>query len=261
MAFDFKDPLRIIFSLLLFSLHSQITFAGEGSSPEPSWKQEAVDHLKSPLSTDAKYSLLVGAGLVGGLLLFEDQIIDPLQAQATRDKPLGSYSKYGDLAGKGIPNAAYIAGMFTYNLLKPESKTSKNALAMLESTAYSVAVTTALKYTVREQRPSNPNNRTSFPSGHTTTAFAFASYVGCRHSLPWGIAAYTMAAFVGMSRINDNAHYLHDVVAGAAIGESYGLGICLAENKAAETLKEKSKTSWQLVPVSGGLMAGLTWIY
>ncbi|MGH7743113.1 MAG: phosphatase PAP2 family protein, partial [Candidatus Eiseniibacteriota bacterium] len=59
----------------------------------------------------------------------------------------------------------------------------------------------------------------SFPSGHTTVAFAFASaLVQETHSkwVPW--IAYPAAGAVGWARIEQNQHWLSDVVAGAALG-------------------------------------------
>ena len=40
-----------------------------------------------------------------------------------------------------------------------------------------------------------------------------------------GCRAYTMATIVAISRMNDNAHYLHDVVFGSTIGLTYGLSL------------------------------------
>ncbi|MDO9183288.1 MAG: hypothetical protein Q7U04_12820 [Bacteriovorax sp.] len=34
-----------------------------------------------------------------------------------------------------------------------------------------------------------------------------------------------MASYVGFCRMQDNHHYLHDVIAGATIGMSYGIPI------------------------------------
>ncbi len=59
----------------------------------------------------------------------------------------------------------------------------------------------------------------SFPSTHTTVAFAAASAIhaeaGARW-VPW--VAYPAAAIVGWSRVRENEHWLSDVVAGAALG-------------------------------------------
>jgi len=58
---------------------------------------------------------------------------------------------------------------------------------------------------------------TSFPSGHTATAFAFATGVG--RVLPQAaVPLHAVAALVGYSRIHTGVHYPGDVVAGAVSG-------------------------------------------
>ena len=58
---------------------------------------------------------------------------------------------------------------------------------------------------------------TSFPSGHSATAFAFATGVG--HVLaPAGIPLHGLAALVAYSRVHTGVHYPGDVVAGALAG-------------------------------------------
>ena len=252
---------------LLFFASSILTSAQLHATESPSkeltktsWKDEAWDNFKSPVSTDAKYYLLSGAALTTVLLIFEDQIIDPLQDDTAEDRPLGRYSKFGDLAGQALPNALYIGGMLGYGLLASDKDAKQNASSMFQASLYSILVSTTMKYTIREKRP-NTSARDSFPSGHTTSAFAFASYVGCRHSLPWGIAAYAMAGLVGYSRINDNRHYLHDVVAGATLGGSFGLGVCLAENARQDHEEKSQQLSWYFAPASGGALAGLSMRY
>jgi membrane-associated phospholipid phosphatase len=58
---------------------------------------------------------------------------------------------------------------------------------------------------------------TSFPSGHSATAFAFATGVG--HVLaPAAIPLHGLAALVAYSRVHTGVHYPGDVVAGALLG-------------------------------------------
>ena len=58
---------------------------------------------------------------------------------------------------------------------------------------------------------------TSFPSGHSATAFAFAAGVG--RVLPRAaVPLHALAALVAYSRVHTGVHYPGDVVAGAVSG-------------------------------------------
>lgn len=59
----------------------------------------------------------------------------------------------------------------------------------------------------------------SFPSGHTTTAFAMAGFIMLTFtSLPLRIIVLVLAVLAGLSRISVGAHWPEDVLAGAALG-------------------------------------------
>lgn len=94
---------------------------------------------------------------------------------------------------------------------------------MLVSDAFSVGIMTVavrgVKYIVNRQRPNGGNH--SFPSGHTATAFMTATMLHKEYGWrsPWfSIGGYTVAALTGVSRMMNNAHWMSDVVAGAAVG-------------------------------------------
>ena len=76
------------------------------------------------------------------------------------------------------------------------------------------------------------SERQSFPSGHTTTAFAAASAVTSeiRRLYPgsvWYVAPvlYGGATLVGLSRMYHNKHWASDVALGAAVGTFSGLKV------------------------------------
>jgi len=68
----------------------------------------------------------------------------------------------------------------------------------------------------------------SFPSGHTSHSFTIATIVNELYGDQMGIAAYCLAVLVATSRINDNKHYLSDVLFGAGLGTAVGRGFALA---------------------------------
>jgi membrane-associated phospholipid phosphatase len=87
-----------------------------------------------------------------------------------------------------------------------------------------------IKYVVGRTRPNHSTNpdpdefepfsgNVSFPSGHTAMAFALAASVSNEvRFLPAQIGLYSAATLTGWSRINDNKHWLSDVLGGAAVG-------------------------------------------
>ena len=68
---------------------------------------------------------------------------------------------------------------------------------------------------------------TSFPSGHTTAAFAAATVFAQEYKdrLWVPILSYSAASLIGLSRITENAHWASDVFAGAALGYVTGLQV------------------------------------
>ena len=62
----------------------------------------------------------------------------------------------------------------------------------------------------------------SFPSGHTASAFAFAT-AAARVEGRLAVPLVALAALVGYSRVHSGVHYPADVVAGAALGVGVGV--------------------------------------
>ena len=87
---------------------------------------------------------------------------------------------------------------------------------LMQSLSVAWAATWGLKVIVDARRP-NGGGR-SFPSAHTTVAFASATHIWKRNGWKWGAPAAAAATLVGTSRVDTRDHYVRDVLVGAAIG-------------------------------------------
>jgi membrane-associated phospholipid phosphatase len=102
------------------------------------------------------------------------------------------------------------------SLLGNGKKTKPELIQGAKTLLTTAILTEALKYAVAEKRP-NSNSRSSFPSGHTSAAFAIATVV-TDYKPKLALLAYGTAATIGWSRVEVGAHHWWDVLAGAGLG-------------------------------------------
>lgn len=90
----------------------------------------------------------------------------------------------------------------------------------------------------------------SFPSGHATNAFAFATAIA-GHYDNWIVPTivYTIASGVAVSRVNDRAHFPSDVLAGALIGRAVAKGIVARH--------QGGRVGWTVAPAMVGERRGI----
>ena len=123
----------------------------------------------------------------------------------------------------GIP-----AGMAVTGLVKHDDDLLRNACVTFAAIGVNTAITVALKYSINRDRPfvtypdiikKSAAGSPSFPSGHTSLAFATATSLSLEYP-KWYIIvpSYAWAGTVGYSRMHLGVHYPSDVLAGAVIG-------------------------------------------
>jgi membrane-associated phospholipid phosphatase len=120
------------------------------------------------------------------------------------------------------------AGFITYAIIKKDSTSKSNAIMLTGALVVSGIVTTSIKYAVHRERPFStypdieqkvPASGYSFPSSHTSTAFALATSVSIAYPKWYVITpSFLWAGAVGYSRMELGVHYPSDVLAGALIG-------------------------------------------
>jgi membrane-associated phospholipid phosphatase len=111
-----------------------------------------------------------------------------------------------------------------------------------------IITTQALKYTIREERPYQSENSKghTFPSGHTSSAFAGAGFWQMRYGWYIGVPMYAAAAFVGYSRNHAKMHNWLDIATGAAVGIGFNLLFTSRYNN--------EDTQLSITPTDGGAM-------
>jgi membrane-associated phospholipid phosphatase len=119
-------------------------------------------------------------------------------------------------------------GMATIGIIKHDKTLKRNAYTGLAALAVTSGITLTLKYAVNRERPfitypdivqKSKAGSPSFPSGHTSSAFATATSVSLAYPKWYVIVpSYAWAGTVGYSRMLLGVHYPSDVLAGALIG-------------------------------------------
>jgi membrane-associated phospholipid phosphatase len=142
-----------------------------------------------------------------------------------------------------IGSAAYVVGKVTHH-----KDLADAGFHGTESIIFASGITMVLKDVLGRSRPFVSNgtdprdwkfgggfksgDRQSFPSGHTTAAFAAAASVTSevkrmypQYAWVAGPIMYTGATMVGLSRMYHNKHWASDVALGAAVGTFSGLKV------------------------------------
>jgi undecaprenyl-diphosphatase len=129
---------------------------------------------------------------------------------------------------------ATVIGIWSQGYFTNNKVMMRNAYKSAISIAIAITSTSALKFAINRTRPYNkyPNDIIkrdnagpySFPSGHTTAAFATATAVSLSYN-KWYITipSFAYAGFVGYSRMRLGMHYGTDVFGGIIIGVGSGL--------------------------------------
>lgn len=117
----------------------------------------------------------------------------------------------------------YAPGVAVYALnafgVKGKNNFGNRTAILAKSLLLNELIVSSLKVGVNEERPNGGEH--SFPSGHTSTAFALAQFMHHEFgdkSIWYSIGAYSCATTVGIMRVAKNAHWISDVVAGAGFG-------------------------------------------
>lgn len=243
-----------------------LNIAAHAADQTTSYTGQAVEDAKSVLGAPARWrqqeweNFAWGSLAVIGTAAWLD---NPLR-EATRKHPYDSelllqIEKLGAEYSIVVIGGFYLAGSSDDN--STATRVAQDSLTA--SIIASGIITPALKIVTGRTRPfEDEDNSTfnglsanklnsSFPSGHTTEAFALASVIATHYEDSWiQYTSYSLATIVGLARIYHDAHFASDVVAGALIGNWVGSSV-------AARRQNRQSAQYMLLPEAAENFAGL----
>ncbi len=194
----------------------------------PQFKEENINRVAQKLVDDPSLSLWA-AGTIS-VLHFQQYDNEYRDNWKDHQQMSTSVADVGNFLGSGVATVVIIAAQYNWDSDTQNWKSHARALV------WETAAVTALKFSFGKQRPGDKNSYVSFPSGHTSTAFATATSLTYAYGWKAAVIAYPLAAMVGASRMADDMHWISDVVGGAF------LGVIIGRATFSEDLGEKSNS-------------------
>ena len=163
----------------------------------------------------------------------------------TLDHPAGSWTRIGRVGGDGWVMGGAALGTWIIGEVTDRRLVAHVGSDLIRAQVLNGVITRTVKVVVNRTRPSGGGH--AFPSGHASAAFASAGVLQQHFGWKAAVPAYAAASFVALTRVRDRAHWVSDVVFGAAVG--------LASARAV-TRGHQSK-AWTITPVAMPGGAGL----
>lgn len=197
------------------------------------WWNDAASTVTAPVRWDRRDWMnfsIDSAAIVGTAALLDRPLRNWTQRNggAWWEKGANAFNDFGSYDSFAVIGAFYLEGAIGHD---PRAENTA-ADALSASIVAAGIITPVLKEIAGRARPRTGkgvyhfrpfSHNFSFPSGHTTQAFAVASVIAAHYHRWWvDGAAYGMAGLVGLARMDHNAHFASDVLTGAVIGTAVG---------------------------------------
>lgn len=202
---------------------------------------------KADSSCPSHTEIYIGVGsavlITTVLFHYDQQIYNDLYSLKMNNKIIKDLSPVITNLGNGIFSAGLFGGFAGYGLIFEDKKSFEVGKIGFESFFFTGITVQFFKYLCGRERPSDATRPCgfwhgpfayfdkhkrgnlglaafdSFPSGHTTTAFAAATTISDFYTEPWvSYTSYSLATAVAVSRVMERTHWMSDCFVGAIIG-------------------------------------------
>lgn len=220
----------LLYVVFLACVFPQIIHA---DTPAPSANYFFSDlgrYFTAPLRWDkqdwTEFGLAVGGIYLAGEVLDEkwkDEMINEEHPYYYK-----TIDSIGDAWGDLRLSGPFMLGVYGYGRWTDNPRYVHAGQDMLQSVVYAGTMTQVLKQVFNRERPDVTNDESgwfsggsSFPSGHTSVAFAVSrAFLNSleQPSLGTQVLFYGLATSTALARTYDNVHWASDVIAGAVLG-------------------------------------------
>ena len=192
-------------ALALFSLNAQ------AERPQ-FWRQ-----LESGFDSTG-WSLLGGGALAAAIATrWDASVVNSFAG----DAHLVGWRDLGNFWGGGLPMGVFALGAMGYGTFAPNEGWQTEGVSLTEGLLVNGAVSMAMKYAIGRTRP-DESDKTSFPSGHTSTAFVMVGHVANLYGNLQALPFAALGVLTGLSRMASHKHFLSDTLFGASLGYFWG---------------------------------------
>jgi membrane-associated phospholipid phosphatase len=177
-------------------------------------------------------ALAAGAVAAGALL---DKPVDRFMHRHDGSRVLRGWGKVGEAAPIALAGVA--AGAVVFG----DARMENIGLISLESIAGAAALSIGAKHVIGRARPvdgqgpwarTTDKSNASFPSNHSTVAFAAVTPFAQEYDAPW---LYGVAAAASLGRVANRQHWVSDVVGGGVLGYAMGSWLWQAQRNNARS--------------------------
>lgn len=225
--------MRFHLTTLLVVLISLISFPQIEESAEKDFGkffEVGGDLFTSPkdFESDDWIKLTASIGISGLAMLVDEDVKEFSQSHKT--ELLNTIFKIDDYYHSELM-AVSIVALYAYGLVDKNNKVRNLSLRLAEATVYGSLINMSIKFIGGRSRPFftesaydfNPFKmnfeQTSFPSGHSTLAFAYSSVMAKEYNnFFWKFGWYSLAVMTAYARVYNNEHWFSDILFGSAIG-------------------------------------------
>lgn len=217
--------------------------------------EDAKLYFTAPLRWDSRDWLAFGGTLaaIGVAHEFDDDVRDHFAGSDASSLDGEDPHSLDD----ALPAAALLAGTWLLAGVMDQPAGWRELGSMLEASALTAVSTEVFKFSLGRLRPNETTDPDqwfesgdSFPSLHSSLAFAigtvFAESGGEEHRLLRRVLGYGVAGATAYLRVDHNAHWTSDVLAGAA------LGLTTARFTMNRRTGRESQASIMVQPAEGG---------